>query len=189
MKRISRYFIQGILFIVPLFVTVYVIYILFIKVDSLIGLPIPGTGVLLVLAMIPVIGFVATNFLTSWLTRGVEAMFVRLPLVKMVYTAIRDLVQAFVGDQKRFNRPVLVNLSGDGNLRTLGFLTNENLASLSLEDSVAVYIPQAYNFAGYLAVVPSKNVVPVALDPGDVMKFIVSGGVTSFKGKKPLPRK
>lgn len=181
MKRLSRYFIQGILFIVPLFVTVYVIYFLFVKVDRWIGLPTPGSGVLLVLLLIPVVGFVASNFLTSWLTRGVEAMFVRLPLVKMIYTAIRDLVNAFVGDQKRFNRPVVVTLSAKENLRVFGFLTNDDLSLLSLDDSVAVYLPQSYNFAGNLLVVPSKQVSPVDIDPGEMMKFIVAGGVTNMK--------
>lgn len=180
MKRISRYFIQGILFIVPLFVTLYVIYFLFVKVDTLIGLPIPGTGVLLTLAVIPVVGFFASNFLTSRLTQGIEKIFVRLPLVKMVYTAIRDLVHAFVGDQKRFNRPVLVTLSPNDNVRVLGFLTNDNLAFLSNRDNVAVYLPQSYNFAGNLLVVPANQVQPLELDPGNVMKFIVSGGVTSL---------
>ena len=180
MNRISRYFIQGILFLVPLFVTLYVIYFLFVKVDSLIGLPIPGTGVLLVLAMIPLIGFVASNFLTSWLTRGVEGMFVRLPLVKMVYTAIKDLVNAFVGDKKRFNKPVIVQLSEFGNVRTIGFLTHEDLASLSIAESVAVYLPQSYNFAGNLLLVSKTKVTPLNVDPGEAMKFIVSGGVTSL---------
>ncbi len=186
MKRISKYFIQGLLFIVPLFVTVYIIYFLFVKVDRWIGLPIPGTGVLLTLAAIPLIGFFASNFLTSKLTQGIEAMFVRLPLVKMVYTAIRDLVHAFVGDQKRFNRPVMVTLSEKDKICVLGFLTNDNLSLLSLNDSVAVYLPQSYNFAGNLLVVPSKQVTPVDIDPGDVMKFIVAGGVTAMKVKQQV---
>lgn len=184
MKRLSRYFIQGILFIVPLFVTLYMIYFLFVKVDRWIGMPIPGTGVVLMLALIPVVGFFASNFLTSKLTRGIEAMFVRLPLVKMIYSAIRDLVHAFVGDQKRFSQPVLVTLSGDDSVRVFGFLTNDNLSSLSIADSVAVYLPQSYNFAGNLLVVPPEKVTLLNLDPGEVMKFIVSGGVTSVKEKK-----
>lgn len=136
---------------------------------------------LLVLVLIPVIGFAASNFLTSWLTRGVEAMFVRLPLVKMIYTAIRDLVNAFVGDQRRFNRPVVVTVSENENIRVLGFLTNDSLSLLSLNGSVAVYLPQSYNFAGNLLIVPAKNVSPVDIDPGEVMKFIVAGGVTTMK--------
>lgn len=187
MKRISRYFIQGILFIVPLFVTLYVVYFLFVKVDRLIGLPVPGTGVLLTLVTIPVVGFVASNFLTSKLTQGIEAMFVRLPLVKMLYGSIRDLIHAFVGDQKRFNRPVLVTLSESTSIRVLGFLTNDDLASLAVEDCVAVYLPQSYNFAGNLLLVSSQNVVPLDLDSGEVMKFIVAGGVTSLTGKT-LPK-
>lgn len=183
MKRISRYFVQGILFIVPLFVTVYVIYFILVKVDRLIGLAIPGAGILLTLALIPVIGFFASNFLTSKLTQSIDQMFVRLPLVKMVYTAIKDLINAFVGDKKRFNRPVIVQLSEFGNVRTIGFLTHEDLASLSIAESVAVYLPQSYNFAGNLLLVSKTKVTPFNVDPGEAMKFIVSGGVTSLKLK------
>lgn len=184
MKLISKYYIQGLLFIVPLFVTIYVLYFLFVKVERLIGLPVPGTGVLLTLIIIPVIGFLASNFLTAKLTQGIEAIFTRLPLVKMIYSAIRDLVNAFVGDQKRFDKPVLVRLAGDDTIRTIGFLTNEDLTMLSIENSVAVYFPQSYNIAGNLILVPAWNVTPLELDPGEVMKFIVSGGVTSINLKK-----
>jgi uncharacterized membrane protein len=113
-------------------------------------------------------------------------MFVRLPLVKMLYSAIRDLIHAFVGDQKRFNRPVLVTLPESCSIRVLGFLTNDDLAVLAIEDYVAVYLPQSYNFAGNLLLVPSHNVVPLDLDSGEVMRFIVAGGVTSLTGKMVL---
>ena len=181
MKRISKYFIQGLLVSVPVFVTLYMVYFIFMRVDALIGLPIPGTGVLLTLVAIPLIGFFASNFLTAKLTQRIETLFARLPLVKMVYTAIRDLIKAFVGDQKRFNRPVLVTLSEKDNIGLLGFLTNENLASLSLEGNVAVYLPQSYNFAGNLLIVPAHQVKELEFDPGDMMKFIVSGGITSLE--------
>jgi uncharacterized membrane protein len=81
---------------------------------------------------------------------------------------------------------VLVALSENTSIRVLGFLTNDDLAALAIEDCVAVYLPQSYNFAGNLLLVPSQNVVPLDLDSGEVMKFIVAGGVTSLTGKMVL---
>ncbi len=104
----------------------------------------------------------------------------------MLYTAIRDLINAFVGDQKRFTRPVVVTVSVEENIRVLGFLTCENPASLVEGECVAVYLPQSYNVAGNLLIVPADRVEPLEMDPGDVMKFIVSGGVTSLQARQPL---
>ena len=178
MKRISQYFLQGLLFLIPLFVTVYVIYWIFVRIDGLLNLPVPGLGFIVTVAFITFIGFVASNFLTQKLVYFVDRIFARLPLVKMIYTAIKDLVNAFVGDKKSFNRPVQVVIARESNLRVLGFATRESLEPLGIQDSIAVYLPQAYNFAGNLIIVGRDQVTPLAADPGSVMKLIVSGGIS-----------
>ena len=179
MKRISQYFLQGLLFLVPLFVTVYVLYWIFIQIDGVLNLPVPGMGFLVTIIFITLIGFVASNFLTKNIFLLVDRVFVRLPLVKMIYTSIKDLVHAFVGDKKSFNRPVQVVIDRKSNIRLLGFATCESLDSIGIEDSMAVYLPQSYNFAGNLIIVESDQVIPLTADPGEVMKFIVSGGVSA----------
>jgi uncharacterized membrane protein len=179
MKRISQYFLQGLLFLVPLFVTIYVIYWVFLRIDGVLDLPVPGLGFLVTIAMVTIVGFVASNFLTRNIIHLIDRVFARLPLVKMIYTSIRDLVNAFVGDKKSFNRPVQVIISRESNIRVIGFATRENLDSIGIRDSVAVYLPQAYNFAGNLIIVNRDQVAPLLADPGDVMKLIVSGGVSS----------
>ena len=179
MKRISQYFLQGLLFLVPLFVTVYVLYWIFIRIDGVLNLPVPGMGFLVTIIFITLIGFVASNFLTKNIFLLVDRIFVRLPLVKMIYTSIKDLVHAFVGDKKSFNRPVQVVIDRKSNLRVLGFATRESLDSIGIEDSMAVYLPQSYNFAGNLIIVKSELVIPLEADPGEVMKLIVSGGVSA----------
>ena len=179
MKRISQYFLQGLLFLIPLFVTLYVIYWIFVRIDGMLSLPVPGLGFIVTIVFITFIGFVASNFVTQRILQLVDRLFARLPLVKMIYAAIKDLVNAFVGEKKSFNRPVQVVVEKESNIRLLGFATRENLDNLGIQDSITVYLPQAYNFAGNLIIVARDRVIPLKADPGEVMKLIVSGGVSA----------
>lgn len=177
MKRITRYFFEGLIFLGPVVATVYVVYILFVKIDGIFKFKVPGSGFLVTIALITLFGFVASNFLTRKIVGVVDIIFRRLPLVKMIYTSVKDLIGAFVGDKKGFNKPVLVALSPGSGLRVLGFVTSESLEAIGLGDSVAVYLPQSYNFAGNLIIVNREQVAPITADSGDVMAFIVSGGI------------
>ena len=179
MKRISQYFLQGLLFLVPLFVTIYVIYWVFVRIDGVLNFPVPGLGFIVTIAMVTLVGFVASNFFTRNIAHMIDRVFARLPLVKMIYTSIRDLVNAFVGDKKSFNRPVQVVIARESNIRVIGFATRESLDSIGIRDSIAVYLPQSYNFAGNLIIVNRDQVLPLHGEPGEVMKLIVSGGVSS----------
>ena len=100
MKRLTRYFFEGLLFLVPVVATIYVIYIVFVKIDSIFEFKLPGLGFLVTILTIIVVGFVASNFLTRRIVRLVDTIFTRFPLIKMIYTSIRDLINAFVGDKK-----------------------------------------------------------------------------------------
>ncbi|WP_287063390.1 DUF502 domain-containing protein, partial [Algoriphagus sp.] len=120
-KRILSYFLRGLLFITPLAVTIYVIYAIFVFLDNLIPVPIPGIGILMVLGLITFIGYLASLFFTKpffeWFERGVF----KIPLVNLLYTSIKDLMGAFVGDKKKFSSPVIVQISDT--LSRLGFIT------------------------------------------------------------------
>ncbi len=107
----------------------------------------------------------------------------RAPLLKVIYSAINDLFSAFVGKEKKFNRPVLVLVNSISNLHKLGFLTEDDLSLIDEKDKVAVYFPHSYNFSGELFIVPRENVKPIDLNPGEVMKFIVSAGVAEWSDK------
>lgn len=179
MKRLTRYFFEGLVFIVPVVATVYAVYFLFVKIDGIFKFKVPGAGFIVTLLLITLTGFVASNFLTTKLVGLVDKLFRRLPLIKMIYSSVKDLVGAFVGDKKGFNKPVSVALTPGGGARILGFITSENLESFGLRDSVAVYLPQSYNFAGNLIVVPRDMVTPIRADSGALMAFIVSGGITT----------
>lgn len=178
MKKISQYFLQGLLFLVPVVVTVYVVYVIFAKIDGFFSFDMPGLGFLLTIGLILAVGFVSSNLLANSVMLRVDRIFARMPLVTMIYTAIKDLVDAFVGDKKSFNKPVQVALDAENKISVLGFITREDLNSLGIADSVAVYLPQSYNFAANLIIVDRSRVSPLAADPKEVMKFIVSGGVS-----------
>lgn len=194
MKRIVRYFFQGLLFVVPLAVTIYVIYAAFMTIDNLLGIRIQGKtfrglGFLIVLAGITAIGFLASNFLTKRALSLVERLFGRLPLVRILYSALKELIGSFVGDKKGFDRPVLVSLVPDNNVRAAGFVTNSDLKFLGMPGEVAVYFPQSYNFAGNLLIVPRDRVTALDLDGSATMAFIVSGGVARGASEKQSPKR
>ena len=177
MRKLTRYFINGLAVLVPVVATVYVVYAVFSKIDGIFSFSIPGLGVLATVVLITVIGFAASNFLTKWIIALVDKLFTKLPLIKMIYNSVKDLIGAFVGEKKMFDKPVAVSLAPDSSIRALGFITSESLEQFGLEGSVSVYLPQSYNFAGNLLVVPKDKVQPLKADSGDMMAFIVSGGV------------
>jgi len=180
---ILRYFFRGLLVTVPVVATSYVLWFVFKQLDGLVdsekwfGRVIPGIGVAVVLVLITVVGFITSTVLTKWIVTLMDKFFQQMPGAKLIYTAIKDMMEALVGEKKRFDRPVRVTLF-DGGPEILGFITREDMAFPGLEDRVAVYFPQSYNFAGQVLIFPRNRVVPVEAESADVMKFIVSGGVS-----------
>lgn len=183
MKRLAGYFLRGLVLIAPLVITAYICWLVFVTVDGWLGLAIPGAGFLLTVALVTVVGFLASSLFTRTLSSlfdALERAIGRLPFVRLLYSSTRDLLNAFVGEQRRFDKPVLVTVGGAGVVQVLGFVTQESLAGLGMPGHVAVYLPQSYNFAGNLLVVPAAAVQPIPADSAEVMAFIVSGGVTSL---------
>lgn len=182
MRVLLRYFLQGLLVFVPAVLTIAIVVFVFRAVDAWMGLPVPGAGFLATIALIVVVGALASNFVTKRLFELVEGIFRRLPFVKLLYSAIRDVTDAFVGERKGFERPVFVTLDEASGLKAVGFLTRESLDGAGLPDHVGVYLPQSYNFAGQLLVVPRRLVTPLAARGADAMAFIVSGGAAELRG-------
>ena len=180
MKRLLFYFIRGLLITVPTVVTAWLVWQIFIKIDSLLGISIPGVGFAVTIGLITIIGFLGSNLLTRGILAAIEDMIERLPLVRLVYNATKDLIGAFVGEKKRFEAPVIVSLTEDGSVRGLGFITQESSDSLGVAQSVVVYFPQSYAFAGWTLVVPASRVTRLDTSNSDFMAFVVSGGVTEF---------
>ncbi len=181
MKRLAGYFFKGLIFIVPVTVTIYVFYLIFTKIDRLLELAIPGLGFLIALALVTVVGFLASNIFTKKLLHLIDKIFSKLPLTRLLYTATKDLLSAFLGDKRSFEKPVFVTLIPGSNVKVIGFITKESLDSWGASDAVAVYLPQSYNFAGNLIVVPRSQVTLINASSSEVMTFIVSGGITGIK--------
>ena len=183
MTRLLNYFLRGLVVVVPLALTVYVCVEIFSTIDSWLGLPIRGVGFLLTLVLITLVGMLASGIVTRSLLSAVDRVFDRLPFVRLLYSSAKDMLNAFVGEKRRFDKPVLVTLSADGSLKVLAFLTSDSLASLGVADHVTVYMPQSYGFAGHILVVPADRVRRIDADAAEVMAFIISGGVTQVEAR------
>ena len=180
MKRLLLFFIRGLLITVPSVVTAWLVWQIFIKIDNLLGIAIPGVGFLVTLALITLVGFLGSNLLSRGVIAAVEAGIEKLPLVRLVYNATKDMIAAFVGEKKRFDSPVVVSFTADGTVRGLGFITQQSMDTLGTLESVAVYFPQSYAFAGWTFIVPAARVQRLDTSSSDFMAFVVSGGVTDF---------
>src|SRR6478736_10322972 len=179
--KIVRYFFNGTLFIVPLVATVYFIIVSFQWLDSRLNLPYPGVGFAIILSVITLFGYFTSNFAFKSFSNWFDHVVNRIPLVKLIYYSVKDLLAAFVGEKRKFNKPVLVTINKENNLHRVGFITQSDLSELGLPDMVVVYFPQSYAFAGDHFVVPKESVKPLNVSGPVAMKFIVSGGVSGFK--------
>jgi uncharacterized membrane protein len=177
-------FFKGCLLLVPVATTVWVVWSVFVALDRLLPSPVPGLGIAIAAVVIALIGFATSNVLGRRLIFTFESILERLPIVHLVYASLKDLIDAFVGNKKTFERPVLVKLDDQGGVGVLGFVTCDHFDDPALAGYVAVYLPQSYNFAGNLIVVPAGRVTPVATDGAAFVTFIVSGGISGMNAAK-----
>lgn len=180
MRRLLGYFARGLVLLAPLAVTVWVCWIVFRNVDGWLGLPIPGAGFVATIFLITLFGFLGSNLLTRSAVGALEAIMARLPFVRLLYGSTKDLLNAFVGEKRRFDKPVTVHVTPDGSVRLMGFVTQEALEHVGLDGQVAVYCPHSYNFSGQLYVVNRAQVQPLDVASADAMAFVVSGGVSGI---------
>ena len=181
MKTIVKYFLRGLLICVPVLVTVFILLWAFTGLDKvfrdLLRIPFPGLGILATISAIFIIGLLASNFVGKRLFGIVEKVFTKLPLVKLLYGSIKDIVEAFAGEEKKFDKPVIASL-GAGGAKVMGFVTSQSMENIGLTDYVAVYLPQSYNFAGNVLLFKKDSIQTLEIDSAKAMSFIVSGGVS-----------
>lgn len=193
MKKLVNYFLQGLIIIVPSAVTFYVVYNGVVWLDNLIPFEIPvnipghesfnlpGIGIIAIIFIITLLGYFATGFITKPLFVYLEMALERTPLLKIIYTAVKDMVDAFVGEKKRFTNPVLVKLDENKDVYRIGFITNEDVSDLGQPNtSLAVYLPFSYAINGILYILPASMVTPLEHGGAETMKYVISGGVTKF---------
>jgi len=187
-KRLVGYFVRGCLVLVPVGLTLYILFAILRTIDQLLPIGIPGVGLLLTLLLVTLVGVMTSNVVGRSVVEAAERVLKRLPLVKLIYSSIKDLINAFMGDKKSFNQPVAVTLHPGSGLKALGFITRDGLHALDMPTHVAVYFPQSYNFAGYLAVVAREQVETLNVNSAELMTFIISGGVSGLGvGQSVLP--
>ena len=188
MKKLVNYLLQGLLYIAPLGITAYIIYGTFTFVDGLsqqlltrfFDVRIPGLGLLSLVVFLIFIGFLGRTIIAQPLKKVFRKIIDKVPLLNFIYSALNDLFSAFVGQEKKFNQPVLVKVNLNSDLEKLGFITEEDLDIIKVEDKVAVYFPHSYNFSGELFIVPRTQLRKLDVNSSEMMKFIVSAGLTGW---------
>lgn len=178
--RLFGYFGRGLVLMAPIAITVGVLVWVLTSVDALLPIETPGVGLAITVGIVTFVGFLATHFVTRSAVGVFDRLFDRLPLVRLLYNAVRDILNAFTGEKRRFDVPVSLRIDDTGDVRLFGFVTRHSLAALGLPGHVSVYCPHSYNFSGQLVVVKADRVEPLDLASSEVMAFVVSGGVSGI---------
>jgi len=198
-KRLLKYFFQGLVVIVPAGISIYAVLWLFNAVDNILpniihyffpdwhdkgteGLKhMPGLGFVLVIVVVILVGSLSSSFIVGKIIDFFDAVLERTPGIKFIYTSVKDFLEAFAGNKKKFDKPVLVNVDAPGVWR-VGFITQEDALSFELPDHVVVYIPLSYAITGVTYIIPKENIKPLNnINSADAMKFAVSGGVAEVE--------
>lgn len=187
MKKFVTYFIQGLILFIPVVITLTIIFKLFdfftgiFSFFGIVGNPILNTilGLLITIGLITALGTLASTYIFSNFFSYLENKLEHAPFIRHIYSPIKDFTNAFMGNKKRFNKPVLVLTNPQAGIEEIGFLTNDDLKELNLKDKVSVYLPFSYSLSGRLIIVSRDQIKPIQGDSAETMKFVVSGGVTN----------
>lgn len=197
LKRLLQYFFQGLIVLAPIGITIWVVLGLFNFVDDILpnivhslapgllprnveGYPekIPGLGFAVVILLVLFVGWVSSLFVVSRLVSILDTVLEKTPGIKFIYSSVRDFLEAFAGNKKKFDKPVLVNVDATDVWR-IGFITQQNAREFGLTEHVTVYVPHSYAISGITYIVPMSRIrLLTNLSAADAMKYTVSGGVT-----------
>ena len=187
LKKIFRYFIQGVIILAPIGITAYVLFWMFNKIDGILEpyIHIPGVGFVIIIVFVILVGWVSSHFLMGGFINFFDTWMEKTPGVKFIYSSTKDFFEAFAGDKRKFNQSVLINVFGN-EVWIIGFLTDEEMQKFDMgADKVAVYVPQSYNFAGQLYILPREKVKKIEkITPGEAMKYAVTGGVVDLDAER-----
>jgi len=186
MKRLFTYFIQGLLLVAPLGITVYMVYRIFTFTDGLLStylqehfeIKTPGLGILIIFVFLVLLGMVGETILARPVKNLINRILQKTPFLKLIYSSINDLFSAFIGKERKFHRPVMMLINKENNLWKIGFVTQDTPIQIDDSELITVYCPFSYGFSGELYFVPSANIKHLEIPPSEAMKFIISGGVS-----------
>lgn len=191
-KKLLQYFLQGMLILAPVAITLYALYFVVSTIDG--WLPIfstideqgrvhvqnYGLGFVIIIAALIVIGYFSSFFITGRIVSFLDKFMQKTPGLKHIYGTTRDFFEAFAGDKKKFTQNVLANVD-DNDVWRIGFVTREDMSDFGLKDFVSVYVPMAYSVAGNVYIIPKNRIKPILhYSSTQTMKFAVSGGVTDL---------
>lgn len=168
----------------PATITVYAIYVVFDKIDSILRplINIPGIGFIIIIGFILLVGYLSSFFMMNRILSVIDKLLDKTPGIKLFYSFIKDFFEAFAGSKKKFTKGVLANVE-DNNVWRVGFITQEDMGRFDLVGFVAVYIPMAYSVAGNVYIISKDRIKPITnISSTQTMKFAVSGGVTDVVG-------
>jgi uncharacterized membrane protein len=197
-RKIFNYFLQGLIILAPISITIWAVMALFNTIDNI--LPnfisnifpgtgrdsegnlhrVPGLGFIIVIAFVIIVGWISSSFVVGRMVALLDHILERTPGIRFIYTSVKDFLEAFAGNKRKFDKPVLVNVDGPDVWR-MGFITQKDCSHLNVADHVAVYVPHSYALSGIVYIVPKIKVkVLDHTSPADAMKFAVSGGVSDL---------
>lgn len=195
--RIVAYFLQGLLLIAPVFVTIYAIFYVFNAIDGTIErlfrvvfrFYYPGMGIVAMFFIIAFFGYIGSLVVAQPVLHVLDLAMERTPVVKDIYGAMKDFFSAFISKKKKFDKPVMFEMGKGSGVFRLGFITQDDLSEMNIKDKVAVYTPWSYNLSGILYIVNRDQVEPLNdVKASDVMKFAMSGGVTEIEEDEHTPQ-
>jgi uncharacterized membrane protein len=196
---LAQLFFQGVVVLAPIGVTVWVVVSLFNWVDNflpnLLNLLFPvqfaavngqipkvtGLGFLVAMALVLIVGWLSSLFFVERLVSVFDKVLEKTPGIKIIYSSVKDFLEAFAGNKKKFDQPILVNVDATDVWR-IGFITQNDSAHFGLENFVTVYVPHSYAISGITYIVPFTRIkkLPKGLGAAEAMKYVVSGGVTTM---------
>jgi uncharacterized membrane protein len=199
LKKVFQYFLQGVIILAPIIITIYAVTALFNFIDNILpdiagrffphvfgidetGNPrkIPGIGFIVVILVVVVVGYISSSFIVGRLVELFDTVLERTPGIKIIYSTLKDFFEAFAGNKRKFDKAVLVSVQ-DMEVWQIGFITQQEVAQFGLEEYMAVYVPKSYAFAGQLYFVKKERVKMLAdVSSAEAMKFAISGGVTEL---------
>ena len=190
-NKIFKFFLAGLVYLLPLVIFGYVLYVAFIWVDGLIPKEyklIPGIGILIIIAFLTLFGwFTTVSKLDDIAKQYFFKALNKVPVLKSIYSTLEDVSSALVGNKKTFDRPVLVKLSKNHDMERIGFIAKEDLEFLGIgKDKIAVALPFTFSYMSKIIIVPRENVTPIDAKSSEVMKFLLSGGITEEEMKEKI---
>jgi len=179
-KHLFNYFLNGLLLVLPVAATYFVLSYAIVAIDGIIPTPIPGMGLLVVVTAITFLGYLGRNVLAKPILNFIIGVIEKTPVINIIYKSTREFAEAFLGTERKLDKPVLFDVYDNETYR-VGFITQESMSHLGLKDFVGIYVPHSYNFSGNFFMVKRSRTKALNISSSDAMRFAVTGGVVNLK--------